>query len=204
MLIVFHPPDMHYCKEPGSISFTASSWVWQDCFQVLPGPPASSWCWRIVVPSAFPHRTSAPTSDRLGGPLLKLLQFIDVLRGLRLDVLLQIWSNKCWVKGNRSLGLVAVHLLIQPRITWPSLLRGNISGSYLACCLPRLAGHFQLLPSQSVPSACTVYSSPAAWLCICPCWMLNSLSVSTYLWMIALPSGILAGLPNLVSSANCV
>lgn len=41
------------------------------------GPPrtTSSPCWRILVPSAFSHRTSASASDHLGGRLLNFLWF---------------------------------------------------------------------------------------------------------------------------------
>lgn len=39
LCLLFHPSDMHFCEEPGSISFIAFSWVWKGCFWVLQGPP---------------------------------------------------------------------------------------------------------------------------------------------------------------------
>lgn len=59
MPIVFHPPAIDYCEEP---------WVHllhsflMGMGRLLFGPPSatSSPCWRILVPSAFPHWTSAP------------------------------------------------------------------------------------------------------------------------------------------------
>lgn len=62
-----------------SLVSTYAHCVSSSCYRLL-------WraCWRILVPSSFPHWTSAPDSDHLGGPLLNLLHFTDVLSGLRL------------------------------------------------------------------------------------------------------------------------
>lgn len=109
-------PAMCFHEELGSISFIASSWVWEGCFR-------SSQSRFLSMLSTlglfiFSSKTSAPVSDCLSGPLLKLLHFSDVLRTWRcvltgyivLDMIQQVLTRKVpW--------LVAVLLVMQPGIT---------------------------------------------------------------------------------------
>lgn len=93
LCLLFHPPDMHFCEKPCSISFIASSCVWKGCFWVLPRPPLHAEEFRF--PQLF---LISVQSYNFGDPSLNLLHFIDVMRSLRLDALLQVihyYTNKC-------------------------------------------------------------------------------------------------------------
>lgn len=95
---------------------------------------------------------------------------------------------------------------------WPSLLPGNVSGSDLACCLTRPAGYFQLLPSQSCIASLSLYllffpscrTLHLSFFNVERFLFTHFLSISAFPFVVTLPLDTLAGLRNLVASANYV
>ena len=86
---------------------------------VQPPEAASSPGWTSWTSSASPHRTSASTPDHSGGPLLKLLQSVNVFlasQDQKLDVVFQMQSNDYQVKGNnhfsKSAGCAPVNIVL--------------------------------------------------------------------------------------------
>lgn len=123
-----------------------------------------------------------------------------------LDMIQKVLSRKvCWTGGCTSANAA------QDYIGHPCC-----QGMLLAWIGPAVWQDLQVIFSCSpashvlLPPACIAHSFPAAGLGTCPCPMLKrflfalSLSMSTYPFEITLPSGTLAGLPNLVASANYV